>query len=117
MRTIVPPVRFRRGPRGLVAGGASVSSRYHTGTSEPSRKESGARENGRPNVEFLVNIEVGWPADGDPEERARLTAAERVRGAELAKAGVIRRMWRGSGALAEKGGGEGAEEATLLARA
>ncbi len=29
---------------------------------------------------FLVNIEVGWPADGDPEELARLTAAERVRG-------------------------------------
>ena len=30
-------------------------------------------------MEFLVNIEVGWPADGDPEELARLTAAERIR--------------------------------------
>jgi muconolactone D-isomerase len=24
-------------------------------------------------VEFLVNIEVGWPPDGDPDELARLT--------------------------------------------
>ena len=29
-------------------------------------------------MEFLVNIEVGWPADGDPGELARLTAAERA---------------------------------------
>ncbi len=45
-------------------------------------------------MEFLVKIEVEWPADGDPVEFARLTAAERVRGAELGAAGTIRRMWR-----------------------
>ena len=45
-------------------------------------------------MEFLVNIEVGWPAGMDPSELVRLTSAERVRGAELAAAGVIRRMWR-----------------------
>lgn len=54
-------------------------------------------------MEFLVNIEVEWPADGDPEELARLTAAERERGAELAAAGVIRRMWRVPGRRANWG--------------
>src|SRR5437773_6796857 len=29
-------------------------------------------------VEFLVHIEVHWPADGDPKELERLTTAERV---------------------------------------
>jgi muconolactone D-isomerase len=64
-------------------------------------------------VEFLVNIEVGWPADGDPDELARLTAAERVRGAELAAAGTIRRMWRVPGRRANWGVWE-AEDATAL---
>ena len=54
-------------------------------------------------VEFLVNIEVDWPADGDPDELARLTAAERARGAELAAAGTIRRMWRVPGRRANQG--------------
>jgi hypothetical protein len=27
-------------------------------------------------VEFLVHIEVLWPPDGDPDEKARLVAAE-----------------------------------------
>ena len=54
-------------------------------------------------MEFLVNIEIGWPADGDPEELARLTAAERVRGAELGAAGTIRRMWRVPGRRANWG--------------
>jgi muconolactone D-isomerase len=64
-------------------------------------------------MEFLVNIEVGWPADGDPDELARLTAAERVRGAELAADGVIRRMWRVPGRRANWGVWE-AVDATAL---
>jgi muconolactone D-isomerase len=64
-------------------------------------------------VEFLVNIEVEWPADGDPQELARLTAAERERGAELVAAGVIRRMWRVPGRRANWGVWE-APDATAL---
>jgi muconolactone D-isomerase len=64
-------------------------------------------------VEFLVNIEVDWPADGDPDELARLTAAERVRGAELGAAGTIKRMWRVPGRRANWGIWE-AEDATAL---
>lgn len=54
-------------------------------------------------MEFLVQIEVHWPPDGDPDERARLVAAERTRGAELAAAGTIRRMWRIPGRWANWG--------------
>lgn len=64
-------------------------------------------------VEFLVNIEVEWPADGDPDELARLTAAERARGAELGASGSIRRMWRVPGRRANWGLWE-AEDATAL---
>jgi muconolactone D-isomerase len=64
-------------------------------------------------VEFLVNIEVGWPADGDPDELARLVAAERVRGRELGEEGSIRRMWRVPGRRANWGIWE-AEDATAL---
>src|SRR5262245_2093810 len=64
-------------------------------------------------MEFLVNIEIGWPADGDPETLARLTSAERVRGAELAASGEIRRMWRSPGRRANWGLWE-AEDATAL---
>ena len=55
----------------------------------------------------------GWPADGDPEELARLTAAERARGAELGAAGTIRRMWRVPGRRANWGVWE-ADDATAL---
>jgi len=54
-------------------------------------------------VEFLVHIEVLWPADGDPKELERLTAAERVRARELAAAGRIRRLWRIPGRRANWG--------------
>jgi muconolactone D-isomerase len=64
-------------------------------------------------VEFLVNIEVEWPADGDPDEHARLNAAERTRGAELVASGFIRRMWRVPGRRANWGLWE-AENATAL---
>jgi muconolactone D-isomerase len=45
-------------------------------------------------VEFLVEIDVRWPPEGDPERRAKLVAAEARRAAELADAGVIKRVWR-----------------------
>ncbi len=64
-------------------------------------------------MEFLVSIEVEWPGDGDPEEFARLTAAERTRGAELVAAGTIRRMWRVPGRRANWGVWE-APDATAL---
>ena len=54
-------------------------------------------------MEFLVEIEVHWPADGDPDEKARLIAAEGKRGAELAAEGVIKRLWRIPGQWANVG--------------
>jgi muconolactone D-isomerase len=66
-------------------------------------------------VEFLVNIEVGWPPDGDPGELARLTAAERERAAELAAAGTIRRLWRVPGRRANWGIWEAADATAVHA--
>lgn len=54
-------------------------------------------------MEFLVEIEVHWPADGDPDERSRLIAAEGKRGAELAAEGIIKRLWRIPGQWANVG--------------
>lgn len=54
-------------------------------------------------MEFLVNIAVEWPADGDPEELARLTAAERARARELVAEGRILRLWRVPGQKANWG--------------
>lgn len=64
-------------------------------------------------MEFLVHMEVHWPADGDPERRDRLFAAERARGQELARAGVMKRLWRIPGRWANWGLWE-APEATAL---
>lgn len=64
-------------------------------------------------MEFLVGIEVNWPADGDEEALARLTAAERERADELASAGIIRRLWRVPGRRANWGIWE-APDATAL---
>ena len=64
-------------------------------------------------MEYLVHIEVRWPADGDPDQLARLTAAERDRAAELAAAGTIRRLWRVPGRRANWGVWE-APDATAL---
>ncbi len=66
-------------------------------------------------MEFLVHIEVHWPADGDPEDLKRLTAAERARGAELGAAGSIRRMWRIPGRRANWGLWEAADPTALHA--
>jgi muconolactone D-isomerase len=64
-------------------------------------------------MEFLVHIEIRYPADGDPDELARLVAAERVRGAELVAEGRIRRLWRVPGRRANWGIWE-AHDATSL---
>jgi muconolactone D-isomerase len=64
-------------------------------------------------VEYLVNIVVEFPSDIDAEELGRLQTAERNRGAELATAGTIRRMWRVPGRRENWGVWE-AEDATAL---
>jgi muconolactone D-isomerase len=64
-------------------------------------------------MEFLVRIVVDWPADGDPAELARITAAERERAAALGAEGHIRRMWRIPGRRANWGLWE-ADDATEL---
>ena len=64
-------------------------------------------------MEFLVNIEVDWPPDGDAEERARLVAAEGARAAELAAQGTIKRLWRIPGRWANWGVWE-TDDATAL---
>ncbi|MFC5749880.1 muconolactone Delta-isomerase [Actinomadura rugatobispora] len=45
-------------------------------------------------MEFLVNIKIEWPADGDPERWARIVAEERAMAARLAEAGHLVRIWR-----------------------
>jgi muconolactone D-isomerase len=54
-------------------------------------------------VEFLVRIDVKWPADGDPEMKARLVEAETARAAELAASGLLQRLWRVPGRWANYG--------------
>lgn len=54
-------------------------------------------------MEFLVHVEVRWPAGADPDALAQLTAAERARARELAAAGLIRRLWRIPGRRANWG--------------
>jgi muconolactone D-isomerase len=54
-------------------------------------------------MEFLVNIEVNFPADGDPEEKARLIEAEGARARELVAAGIVKRLWRSPGRWANWG--------------
>ena len=54
-------------------------------------------------MEFLVHIEVTYPPDGDPEEKARLIAAESERAIELAAAGTVKRLWRVPGRWANWG--------------
>lgn len=64
-------------------------------------------------MEFLVNIEIQWPAAGDPAEKERLFAAELARGQELARQGVMKRLWRVPGRWANWGLWE-APDATAL---
>lgn len=54
-------------------------------------------------MDFLVLIEVRWPADGDPEHHRVLVEAEAVRARELAAEGIIKRLWRRPGERANVG--------------
>lgn len=67
-------------------------------------------------MEFLVEMEVKWPPDGDPERRAALGEAEHKRAMELAKAGLLKRLWRVPGRIANFGLWE-APDATELHKA
>lgn len=64
-------------------------------------------------MEFLVEIEVNFPPDGDPRQKAELIAAESKRARELAAAGIARRLWRQPGRWANFGIWE-APDATAL---
>lgn len=64
-------------------------------------------------MEFLVEIDVNWPPDGDPKRRADLVAAEAKRAAELAGAGTIKRIWRRPGRWANFGLWEARDAAEL----
>ena len=64
-------------------------------------------------MEFLVEIDVRWPADGDRDRQARLVLAEAERATALAEAGIIKRIWRIPGRWANVGLWE-APDATAL---
>ena len=64
-------------------------------------------------MEFLVHIEVRYPADGDQEELKSIAERERIRARELIAEGRIRRMWRIPGRRANWGIWE-APDATVL---
>lgn len=64
-------------------------------------------------MEFLVNIEIEWPPDGDEGVRDEMFTAELARGRALAEAGIMRRLWRVPGRWANWGLWE-AEDATAL---
>jgi muconolactone D-isomerase len=51
-------------------------------------------------MEFLVRIQVQLPPEMSAEQRQTLTAAEARRGRELQDAGLLRRIWRVPGRLA-----------------
>jgi len=51
-------------------------------------------------VEFLVRIEISFPAAMTEGERERLRAAEGERARHLIEAGILERIWRIPGALA-----------------
>jgi muconolactone D-isomerase len=53
-------------------------------------------------MEFLLEIQVDLPHALSAEERSTLINAERVRGRELAEAGVIRAIWRVPGRFANR---------------
>ena len=67
-------------------------------------------------MEFLVDIQVRWPVEGDPDLRDRLVRAEAARAAVLAQEGHIVRLWRVPGRWASVGIWR-AEDATELHQA
>ena len=66
-------------------------------------------------MEFLVNIEIAWPPDADPQRREELFAAEVERGRELARQGIMKRLWRVPGRWANWGLWEAADATELHA--
>lgn len=48
-------------------------------------------------MEFLVEIDVNWPPDGDSDRKTALVEAEAARASELAEAGTLVRLWRTPG--------------------
>ena len=67
-------------------------------------------------MEFLVEIKNDWPADGDPARGKQLAAAESQRAAELAEAGILKKLWRIPGTRQNVGLWE-ADDATALHQA
>ena len=45
-------------------------------------------------MEFLVHIEIEWPASNPPELKEKIFAEELLQGQKLAHAGQLRRLWR-----------------------
>jgi muconolactone delta-isomerase len=66
-------------------------------------------------VEFLVEIDIQWPPDGDPQRRDQLIAAEAARARELIAEGKIKRLWRQPGRWANFGLWEAADADELHA--
>lgn len=64
-------------------------------------------------MEFLVNIEIRWPPDADEQRKEGIFERELARGQELARQGVMKRLWRVPGRWANWGLWE-AEDATHL---
>lgn len=54
-------------------------------------------------VEFLVAIEIRLPGDLEADRREEMLKAEYERGSLLAKAGIVRSIWRVPGKLANRG--------------
>ena len=51
-------------------------------------------------MEFLVHIQVDLPPDMPANEKSKLLEAERERGKELIRAGLLKRIWRVPGRFA-----------------
>jgi len=45
-------------------------------------------------MEFLVHIDITWPADGDAQRKEAVFQDELTQGQVLARAGQLRRIWR-----------------------
>ncbi len=45
-------------------------------------------------MEFLVHIEIDWPADSAAGHKEAIFEQELARGQELARRGALRRIWR-----------------------
>lgn len=64
-------------------------------------------------MEFLVNITVQWPPDGDEGRKAELVSAEADRARTLQAEGTLRRLWRIPGQWANVGVWEAADATAL----